>query len=305
VSPDRHVLYVGSRAPAISSYRIDPATGALRLQGATPVADAPTFMAADRAGRYLLSAYYQGGYAGVHPLGSDGALTGPLFSKQVTDNGAHAILTDPSNRFAFVPHVSRLQDNVLEPPKNIVGPNVIMQFRFDPDTGALTPNTPLRVEQGELIGPRHYIFHPALGDLVYFSNEQGCGISLYRMDRNAGTLSSIQTVGSLPAGHSGRNTCSQIHFTPSGKFLYTANRGHNSIAGFAVDATTGQLTPAGHAATEAVPSAFCLDPAGRFLYAAGTATGRVASYRIDAATGALTPLDTYEVGKRPASIAAV
>jgi 6-phosphogluconolactonase len=102
-----------------------------------------------------------------------------------------------------------------------------------------------------------------------------------------------------------RNTCSQIHLTPSARFLYVGNRGHNSIAGFAVDPATGRLTPAGHAPTEAVPTAFGLDSTGSFLYSAGTATGRLASYRLNGETGALTPLETYAVGKRPAAVRAV
>ena len=83
-----------------------------------------------------------------------------------------------------------------------------------------------------------------------------------------------------------------------------ANRGHNSIAGFAVDGATGQLTAAGHVPTEAVPSAFALDPTGNFVFAAGTASGCLASYRINDATGALTPLATYSVGQRPAAVLA-
>jgi 6-phosphogluconolactonase len=101
-----------------------------------------------------------------------------------------------------------------------------------------------------------------------------------------------------------RNTCSQIYLTPSGRFLYVGNRGHNSIAGFAVDAA-GRLTPAGHAPTEAVPTAFGLDSTGMFVFAAGTATGRLASFRVDGGTGALTPLDVYTVGRRPAAVLAV
>jgi 6-phosphogluconolactonase len=108
----------------------------------------------------------------------------------------------------------------------------------------------------------------------------------------------MQTVSSLPEGVTVRNTCSQIQMTPSGDFLFVPNRGHNSIAGFSVDAD-GRLTPAGHAATEAVPSAFSLDPSGSFVYAAGSATGVLASYRIDSGTGELTPLETYPVGERP------
>jgi 6-phosphogluconolactonase (cycloisomerase 2 family) len=55
-----------------------------------------------------------------------------------------------------------------------------MQFRFDAETGRLSANTPSRVEQPDLIGPRHYCFHPSL-DIVYFSNEQGCSVSVYRI----------------------------------------------------------------------------------------------------------------------------
>ena len=304
VSPDQRVLYVGHRTkPAISSFLIDHGNGGLTLQGSSSSADAPTFLATDRTRRYLLSAYYQGGYAAVHPLETNGGLGAAPPTRHETAIGAHAIATDPSNRFAFVPHIARLNDNVLEPPKNNPGPNVIMQFRFDQNTGRLTPNAPSRVEQADLVGPRHYCFHPTR-DLVYFSNEQGCSVSLYRLDGTAGTLSAAQTVSTLPGGYSARNTCSQIHLTPSGKFLYVGNRGHNSIAGFAVDSATGHLTAIGHAPTEAVPSAFGLDPAGDFLFAAGTASGRLAAYRIDGDTGLLTPLATYGVGQRPAAVLA-
>jgi 6-phosphogluconolactonase len=110
----------------------------------------------------------------------------------------------------------------------------------------------------------------------------------------------------LPAGHSERTTCSQIHLTPSGQFLYVGNRAPNasSIAAFAVDPASGRLTSVGHAPTEAVPSAFFLDPAGRFLFAVGTASGRLASYRIDDNTGALSPLTAIAVGGRPAAVLA-
>ena len=115
----------------------------------------------------------------------------------------------------------------------------------------------------------------------------------------------METTRSLPDGVTVRNTCSQIHLTPSARFLYVGNRGHNSIAGFAVDRATGRLTPAGHAPTEAVPTAFGLDSTGTFLFAAGTASGRLASYRVDSGTGALKPLETYTAGRRPAAVLAV
>jgi 6-phosphogluconolactonase len=138
--------------------------------------------------------------------------------------------------------------------------------------------------------------------VVYFSNEQGGSVTAYRLDQATGTLTALQTLTTLPAGFTARNTCSQIHLTASGRFLYVGNRGHNSLAGFAVNAATGQLTALGHVATEAVPSAFGLDPTGQFVFAAGTASGRLASYRINGETGALTPLATYAVGQRPAAV---
>jgi 6-phosphogluconolactonase len=192
----------------------------------------------------------------------------------------------------------------LQPPGDAYGPNAIYQFRFDETQGRLTPNTPPMLAMQEFLGPRHYCFHPTL-DVVYFSNEQGCSVSAYRLDTTAGTLSALQTVTTLPGGYSGRNTCSQIQISPSGKFLYVPNRGHNSIAGFAVHPASGELTPVGIVPTEAVPSAFSLDPEGKFLFAAGSASDRLASYRIDSHSGVLTPIDTYDVGKRPMEVCAV
>ena len=300
ISPDRGALYIGHReVPEITSYRIDDSTGGLTQNGSVTPDGAAAFLATDRTGKFLLSAYYQGGHVAVHPIGGDGSLGGAPTAWLDTEVGAHAVQTDRSNRFAFVPHIARQNDNVLEPPKNIPGPNRIYQFRFDEVTGSLTANSPLQLEQDDMTGPRHYCFHPSL-DVVYFSNEQGCSVSAYQIGPS-GTLSAIQTVSTLPAGVTARNTCSQIQFSPSGEFLFVPNRGHNSIASFTVDAD-GRLTPAGHAATEAVPSAFSLDPQGKFVFAAGSATGKLAAYSIDSQTGGLTPLRTYAVGARPMSV---
>jgi 6-phosphogluconolactonase len=302
LSPDRKVLYAGHRTgTAISSFRIDPGSGGLTPSGTVKLEAAPTYMAADRTGRFLLSAYYQGAHVEVHPLGEDGAVGAPACDRLDTAQGAHAIQTDPSNRFAFVPHIARFNDNVLEPLRESTGPNAIWQLRFDAQTGRLSPNTPLKVEPTTRLGPRHYCFHPTL-PVAYFSNEQGSSVTAYRLDPAAGTLTAAQTLTTLPEGFTARNTCSQIHLTASGRFLYVGNRGHNSLAWFVVDAATGLLTAQGQVATEAVPSAFGLDPAGQFAAAAGTATGRLAVYRIQGETGALTPLETYAVGQRPMAV---
>ncbi|HKT54181.1 MAG TPA: beta-propeller fold lactonase family protein, partial [Caulobacteraceae bacterium] len=120
VGNDRKVLYVGQRGePAITTFRIDPKTGGLSAAGRAAQPHAPTFLAPDRSGRFMLVAYYQGGGAAVFRLAGDGTVGAASQDWLATATGAHAIATDRSNRFAYVPHIARVQDNVLEPPKNI------------------------------------------------------------------------------------------------------------------------------------------------------------------------------------------
>ncbi len=289
VDAERRFLYVGRRdVPAISSFAIDPRTGGLSPVGTAPLDADPCYLATDRTGRFLLSAYYSAGKAGVHAIGEDGALGSPPVEWIDTAPGAHSMQTDRSNRFAFVPHIG-----------GGTGPNLIFQFRFDASTGRLAPNSLPRVSppvDGE--GPRHFCFHPTR-DILYFSNEQGCSVTGYNFNSSAGTLSAFQTVSTLPEGYDGANSCAQIQISPSGKFLYAPNRGHNSIACFSVDASTGHLTSIGRVPTEPVPRAIGLDPSGNFLFAAGLESGRLASYRIVGDTGELQPLEVYDVGKGP------
>jgi 6-phosphogluconolactonase len=284
--PSQRFLYVARRGECnISSYRIGQQEGELSLIGTVSLPTDPCYMSTDRSGRFLLSAYYEGRGVTVHPIGSDGAAGDQPVERLETARGAHCFQTDPSNRYAFVPHIAGR------------GPNEIWQFRFDAETGHLTPNTIPKVTPDQPVGPRHYCFHPSK-DLVYFSNEQGCSVTVYRFDPASGTLSALQTVSTLPSGYQGQNSCSQIRITASGKFLYAPNRGHNSIACFAVDATSGLLTSIGQAPSEQIPRAFNIDPDGRFLYAAGLESGHLAAYRIDQDSGSLQPLRRYPLGRR-------
>ena len=287
VDPQRRFLYVGRRgACIISSFRIEPQTGRLTHIGEVALESDPCYMSTDRGGRFVFSAYYEAGRAAVHPIRADGVACGPPIEWLATARGAHCMQSDPSNRFVFVPHIAGN------------GPNAIYQFRFDARIGRLKPNSPAQVSPERPDGPRHFCFHPSK-PMVYFSNEQGCSVTAYAFDPEKGLLSALQTVSTLPEGYTGRNSCSQIQIAPSGKFLYAPNRGHNSIACFAVDATTGHLTSLGQAPSEAVPRAFSLDPTGSFLYAAGLESGRLAAYRIDQNSGRLQPLEVYPVGTRP------
>jgi 6-phosphogluconolactonase len=291
ISPDRNFLYAGCRdTPKLASFQIDQDSGGLTQNGTIPVEGWPVYIATDRKGKFVLSAYYQGAHVGVHPIGADGSVGDPPIEWLATATGAHAMQTDSTNSYAFVPHIAGN------------GPNAIFQFKFDENTGHLTPNSPAKVEPEEFLGPRHFCFHPSL-DVLYFSNEQDCSVTGYRLDTGNGTLSAFQTITTLPEGYTERNTCSQIQVSASGRFLYAPNRGHDSIACFSIDTATGQLTGNGIVGSEARPNALCLGPQDRFLYSAGQESGRMASFSVNSDSGKLTPLETYPLGNAPVWVA--
>ena len=288
ISPDRRYLYVGCREiTQLVSFEIDQASGGLTQNGSVPLDSWPVYVATDRKGRFVLSSYYQGARVAVHPIGDDGSVGGDPVEWLETATGAHAMQTDPTNAYAFVPHIAGN------------GPNSIWQFRFDENTGHITPNSPATVDPEEFLGPRHFCFHPSL-DVLYFSNEQGCSVSAYNLDASAGTLSLFQTVTTLPPeGFSERNTCSQIQITASGRFLYAPNRGHDSIACYTVDAATGELSSNGIVPSEPRPNALCLDLQDKFAYSAGQDSGQMAIFGVDGDTGQLTRLATHPLGEGP------
>ena len=288
LDPTRRFMHVGRRETCeITSYGIDAASGALTERATVPLDSDPCYMATDRSGRYLFSAYYLAERAAVHAIDAEGRVTHPAIEWLHTGRGAHCFQTDRSNRFAFVPHIA-----------GNGAPNAIFQFHFDAETGRLSPNQPARAEPEGEVGPRHFCFHPTK-DLLYFSNEQGSGVATWAFDPETGTLRHLATVPTLPEGWEGENTCAQIHLTPDGRFLYAPNRGHDSIAEFEIDAESGLPRPLGHAAAQQVPRAFAIDPAGRFLISAGLSSGRLAVYRIDADSGRLAEIAQHPVGQAP------
>lgn len=292
MDPSRRFLFAGRRKAqefGLSSFRVEGSTGQLSPLGHIPLAGDPVCLATDRRGRFLLSAYYYQEKVAVHRIEEGGALVETPVEWLDTGIGAHCVLTDPSNRFALVPHIANVTRG---------GANAIFQFKFDELTGHLLPNQPDRVAPMEPDGPRHICFHPTR-HVVYASNEQACSVTAYNFDSDAGTLSPFQTMSTLPADYQGENSCSQIQITPSGKFLYAPNRGHNSIACFSIDDGSGRLSSIGQVPTEPVPRAFSLDPEGNFLYVAGLESGRLASYRVDPNTGVLEPREVYAVGQGP------
>ncbi len=188
---------------------------------------------------------------------------------------AHCISLDAANRFAVVADL---------------GLDQIRVDRFDPAASTLTPNEPpfARVAPGS--GPRHVAFDPG-GRYLYAINEMQSTIAAFAYDPDRGALSLFQTVSTLPEGFRGESTTAEIAVHPSGKFLYGSNRGHDTIAGFAIDPASGRLRPIAHTPTGGkTPRNFAIDPSGRFLLAANQDSGTVVVFRVDAGSGRLDPV---------------
>ena len=282
-------LYVGLRSSReIASFRIDEETKHLTHLGTVPLDADTCYIAIDKTGNFLLSAYYGAGKVTVHTIGDDKTVQGEPIQTVETDIHAHCIETDASNRFAFVPHT--------------VPRNAIYQFQFDAETGILTQNPVGNLNPGAPIGPRHFCFHPNK-PILYASNEQGSSVSAYTLQEGGehpGILVDLQEdLSTLPADFDADNTCAQIHIDPQGKFLYVSNRGHDSIAAFAIDADSGKLSAIGHQLTEPTPRVFNIDATGTLLFVGGQGSGRLATYRINRESGELAPIGNYTVGESP------
>ena len=196
VAPDQRHLYAGLRSTCqVTSLALDPASGKLSPLATISLHSDPCYMSTDRTGRYLLSSYYKAGGIAVHPIDADGVVRSPPIEQRTTYPKAHCIQTDRSNRFAFVPHV--------------MDANRILQYCFEERTGHLLPNDPPEVIAASGDGPRHFCLHPTR-DWVYVSNEQGCSVTVYRLEAASGRLLPFQTLSTLPAAYRGKNSCAQI-----------------------------------------------------------------------------------------------
>ena len=303
VSPDKRFLIAAVRSKPYEAYTyaIDKKSGALKLVGKGPLAESYPYITIDGSGRFLLGASYGSHQVGVNPIGKDGKVGEPI---QVipTARNAHAIRTDNTNRFVFVPHL---------------GTDQVFQFVFDKKSGKLSANTPpiLQLKQGT--GPRHLIVSKD-NKFVYLLNELTATVTTLALDAKSGTLKEVDSASALPPdtklgpgaprgavgapGQAPRNTdndiwASDLHLTPSGRFLYAAERTSSTLGGFRVDAASGKLTFVGSTPTEKQPRGFAIDPSGRYVVVSGEKSETISSYAIDAETGVLKAIGKYPTGK--------
>ncbi len=289
LDPKGRCLYAvregGGPAGAVVALARNPATGELTILNEQPSGgQGPCYVTVDRAGRFALVANYGSGSVALLPIADDGRLQ-PA-SSVIQHEGssvnrsrqkgphAHSIVLDPANRFAYAPDL---------------GIDKIMIYRLDRAQGKLVPNDPPFAQCEPGSGPRHFTFHPD-GKHAYVIEELSCTVTVFDYDAATGGLRARQKISTLPRDFKGSSTCAEVQVHPSGRFLYGSNRGHDSIAAFAIDAKTGELRLLGFTPTQGKnPRNFAIDPSGTFLLAANQDSGNVVSFRIDPATGKLTP----------------
>lgn len=193
------------------------------------------------------------------------------------------IQSDPSGRFVLAADLALDQ---------------ILVWKFDAATGTLSAD-PATVSLPPGDGPRHFVFHPN-GRWFYSLQEEGS--TLVTFDYDSGTLTPKQTISSLPQGFAGTNFTSEVMVSPDARFVYAANRLHDTIAWFSIGAT-GTLTFAGEEWTRGdYPRSFNFDPSGNFLYTCNQRGDAIAAFRVNRKTGALAFTGQYTPVGTPAII---
>jgi 6-phosphogluconolactonase len=284
--------YEGKSSGAVSAFAIDRTSGKLaQLNQQSSQGAAPCHLIVDPSGKNVLLANYTGGSVTVLPIRTDGSLEKASDHVQHTGSSvdprrqkephAHSINLTPDGRYALAADL---------------GLDKILIYRFDATKGTLEPHDPAAAAVPPGSGPRHFAFHPSRR-YAYVINELSSTVTAFSFDPMAVTLRQLQTISTLPEPVKGNSTA-EVVVHPSGKFLYGSNRGHNSIAIFTIDESTGRLTPAGYQPTGGKsPRNFAIDPSGAYLLAANQGSDSVVVFRIDSASGGLKPTgQSIEVG---------
>jgi 6-phosphogluconolactonase len=285
LTPDHRFLYAALRSddfPA-SSFAIDRASGRLTHLATTPLQDSMAYIVTDRTGRFLLSASYPGNRLTINPIDANGHVVEKTTEIIPDRPKSHCILVDAANKYCYA---------------TSLGADIIMQWKFDPAGGTLSPNTPAEMHTKAGAGPRHMALHPT-GRFLYLITETTDTIGAYAIDPATGVLTELQFVNALPADFKEQPAAADLHVTPDGRVLYGSERKTSTLAGYRIDAEKGTLAPIGHFPTEKTPRGFNIDPRGRFLLSVGLDSNAMTVYRIDPQSGALAAAKQYPMGQQP------
>lgn len=283
LSKDGQFLYtVHGDASEVSAFRVDRQTGRLSfINRESTKGKNPVHLAFDPSGKFLVVSNHIGASLAVLPVNADGSLA-PL-SQLVALEGAvgphrveqkqakpHFNPFDPSGKYVVVPDK---------------GLDRIFSFAFV--DGQLVPAAAPSVVAREASGPRHLAFHPK-SPLAYAINELDSTVTGYRFDARTGALQPFQLLSALPDTFAGNSRASGIQIDAHGRFLYASNRGYDSVAVFAIDATSGRLTFQGAQPTGGkTPRFFALSPNGRFMFALNEDSDSIVTLAVDPNNGTL------------------
>lgn len=300
-------VFEGAPSGSVSAYSIDEPDGRLTLLNTVSSEGAgPAHLSVHPSGRHVLVANYAGGTVAVLPIRPNGALGPATDVKQDHGTvGPARASSAPPGSFAISghdrPHAHMVQ---ADPSGNFVlatdlGLDRFLIWKFDSATGKLSAHSPAGVPLPAGDGPRHFAFHPN-GRWMYSLQEESSTLVLFDYDAANGSLTARHTVSTLPKGFAGTNFTSEILVTKDGRFIYVANRLHDTIAWFSID-SSGVPALIGEEWTRGdYPRSFTIDPTGNFLYSCNQRSDAIAVFRVNRETGKLSFTGQYTAVGTPA-----
>jgi 6-phosphogluconolactonase (cycloisomerase 2 family) len=309
-SANESPTYHGTKSGSVSAYSVNRTNGHLTLLNTVSSEGAgPTHLSIHPSGKHVFVANYHGGTVSVLPILANGSLgaatdvkhnqgkvgpihaaSGPPGSFAISGHDtphAHMVQPDPSGKFVLA---------------SDLGLDQILIWRFDGQAGKLTANNPASVALPPGDGPRHFAFHPS-GHWLYSLQEESSTMVVFDYDGANGKLTAKQSLSTLPHGFAGTDFTSEVAVSADGKFVYAANRLHDSIAWFSVGAS-GTLTLAGEEWTRGdYPRSFTIDPTGNFLFCCNQRGDAVTTFRVNKQTGALAFTGQYTPVGTPSHVA--
>ena len=300
VHPNGKFLYAVNEAgknSMVSAFALEPTTGKLTLLNQLPaLGEDPCNISFDHTGKYVFVANYTSGNVVVFPIGADGKLgaattsvhdDGKLGPNKERQEAPHAHWIEVASMGSFVYVADLGLDRVLTyqfhaAKGELSGPAVFSTYsnrKFDP-SAKLSPGT----------GPRHGVFSRA-GERMYVLGELNSTVTVFHMMGTDDFVpTAFQQISALPDGFNGRNDAAEIALHPNGKFLYTSNRGEDTIALFSIKQADGTLKRVTNFPTGGKePRHFAIDPTGNYLLAENQLSNNIVVFKIDPTTGGLKP----------------
>jgi 6-phosphogluconolactonase len=306
IHPSKKYLYsvneiVNQESGSVTAFAIDPTSGDLTpLNVVSSEGRGPAHMSLDASGKYAFVANYAGGTIAVLPIKEGGRLaTAVDVHRDSGSVGARSANNAPPGSFAISGHDAPHAHMIAADSGNRfvlavdLGQDRIYVYRFDAATGKLNLSEGtsfVSFPSGD--GPRHFVFHPN-GRWIYALGEESSTVAFFHYDGMQGTLALQQSISCLPAGFAGTNFTSEVVISPDGRFLYAANRLHDTIAICSIG-SSGELKLLGEVSTMGDYPRHCtFDPSGKFFYVCNQRSDNITCFKADRETGLLSFTEQY------------